>query len=55
MKQHTVYGYELLSSLDHLPDSVAIVALQHHEREDGMGYPNRLKGSKFIILLRLLP
>ena len=46
MRQHTVYGHDLLRGLDHLPDSAAIVALQHHEREDGMGYPYGLKGNQ---------
>ncbi|KIL39584.1 hypothetical protein SD70_19150 [Gordoniibacillus kamchatkensis] len=43
MKQHTVYGYELiLKTLG--PGRVADVALQHHEREDGSGYPFGLMG-----------
>lgn len=45
MKNHTVLGYELLheSGLDH---RIALVALQHHEREDGSGYPNMLRGTQ---------
>jgi putative nucleotidyltransferase with HDIG domain len=43
MKQHTVFGYELiLRSLG--PGRIADVALQHHEREDGSGYPFSLHG-----------
>lgn len=43
MKQHTVFGYELiLKTLG--PGRVADVALQHHEREDGSGYPFGLTG-----------
>jgi HD-GYP domain-containing protein (c-di-GMP phosphodiesterase class II) len=43
MKQHTVFGYDLiLNSLG--PGRVADVALQHHEREDGSGYPFGLHG-----------
>jgi len=43
MKQHTRMGYELLkdSGVEH---RVALAALQHHEREDGSGYPDGLKG-----------
>ena len=43
MKQHTRMGYELLkdSGVEH---RVALVALQHHERENGSGYPEGLKG-----------
>lgn len=45
VEQHTILGYELLknSGADH---QIAIVALQHHEREDGSGYPNGLEGSQ---------
>ncbi|MDZ5473174.1 HD-GYP domain-containing protein [Bacillus sp. 31A1R] len=42
MKLHTMYGYELLKGIKGLDERVAIVALQHHEREDGGGYPFRL-------------
>ncbi|WP_410768500.1 HD-GYP domain-containing protein [Fontibacillus sp. BL9] len=42
MKRHTRYGYEIIR--DSMPDMVtAQVALQHHEREDGSGYPQGLK------------
>lgn len=46
MMKHTVYGYELLKSIDSLDESVALVALQHHEREDGNGYPIGLMGDQ---------
>lgn len=39
MKQHTVYGYEMLKETPGLNPRIALVALQHHEREDGRGYP----------------
>lgn len=39
--QHTIFGYEIIrNSLYQY--SMAIVALQHHERLDGSGYPFRL-------------
>lgn len=43
MKQHTTLGYDLLKQSG-VEERVAIVALQHHEREDGSGYPAKLKG-----------
>lgn len=46
MKRHTVYGYELLQATKDIPERVALVALQHHEREDGRGYPYGLTGDK---------
>lgn len=44
MKRHTIYGYNLIKKINGLPESIGLVALQHHEREDGKGYPMRLKG-----------
>ncbi|MNO56147.1 Cyclic di-GMP phosphodiesterase response regulator RpfG [compost metagenome] len=43
IKKHTVYGYELLKETSGSNPTVANVALQHHEREDGGGYPLGLK------------
>ncbi|MCL6602717.1 MAG: HD-GYP domain-containing protein [Paenibacillus sp.] len=41
VKRHTTYGYEIIrSSMD--DRNTALVALQHHEREDGSGYPDNL-------------
>lgn len=41
VKLHTTYGYEIIrSSMD--DPTAALVALQHHEREDGSGYPSGL-------------
>lgn len=44
-RQHTVYGYLMLSQSPHIPATSAIVALQHHELQNGKGYPMGLKGS----------
>lgn len=43
IKKHTIYGYELLKGTTGLSQRIARVALQHHEREDGNGYPLGLK------------
>src|SRR5690554_1899228 len=43
IKNHTVYGYEMLKNTPGISHRHAIVALQHHEREDGSGYPIGLK------------
>lgn len=41
LRRHTSYGYDIIKKS--LPDeSIALVALQHHEREDGTGYPHGL-------------
>jgi HD-GYP domain-containing protein (c-di-GMP phosphodiesterase class II) len=44
MKAHTSEGYELLKQSVHISFLPAHVALQHHEREDGSGYPKGLTG-----------
>jgi putative nucleotidyltransferase with HDIG domain len=39
MKNHTVLGYEVLKETVGISHRQALVALQHHERMDGSGYP----------------
>lgn len=40
MKQHTVDGAEILRATPDLPALAPIVALEHHRRLDGSGYPD---------------
>ncbi|WP_123043341.1 HD-GYP domain-containing protein [Cohnella candidum] len=53
MKEHAMLGYELLleSGVD---PRIARVALQHHEREDGSGYPQGIKGSEIDPLSKII-
>jgi HD-GYP domain-containing protein (c-di-GMP phosphodiesterase class II) len=37
-----------------LPSSIAETIVQHHERLDGSGYPNGLKGDSIILGARIL-
>lgn len=46
IKKHTNYGYEILSNTIGISKNVCLAALQHHEREDGSGYPNELNGDE---------
>ncbi|SFJ43303.1 HDIG domain-containing protein [Paenibacillus sp. UNC496MF] len=39
VKKHTLYGYEMLKKTEGVSYRAALAALQHHEREDGSGYP----------------
>jgi len=43
-KQHPNYGYEIIK-ICNLSLICANVALQHHERQDGGGYPRKLNGT----------
>ncbi len=45
MKTHPYEGYKILKSLKELSNETWIIAMQHHERDDGEGYPCALKSS----------
>ncbi|MDQ8735727.1 HD-GYP domain-containing protein [Paenibacillus sp. LHD-38] len=45
VKKHTIYGHEIISKSIDEPFA-AFGALQHHERNDGSGYPNGLTGDE---------
>lgn len=53
VKRHTLVGYDILSKAS-LPWPIAEVALQHHERMDGSGYPNGLVGGEIILPARII-
>ena len=42
VKEHTVIGYKLIKEKFELPEEIAKVALEHHENNDGSGYPQGL-------------
>lgn len=44
VKTHTKLGYEIICECKDFRPASALVALQHHEKFDGTGYPNGLKG-----------
>ncbi|OUM89094.1 MAG: hypothetical protein BAA01_03335 [Bacillus thermozeamaize] len=46
VKRHTIYGYDILRQESCFSLLSAHVALQHHERLDGSGYPRALKGDE---------
>ena len=37
--KHTILGYEIIKNKLHLPEEIAKAALEHHENNDGSGYP----------------
>ncbi|NAS89521.1 hypothetical protein C4E24_07300 [ANME-1 cluster archaeon AG-394-G21] len=53
MKQHTVFGYELLRNISVL-SHIAEYVLYHHERWDGNGYPEGLKGDGIPYFSRII-
>ena len=42
VKQHTIIGYKMIKEEFELPEEIAKVALEHHENNDGSGYPQGL-------------
>lgn len=56
MKQHPIIGGEILSSSDEFPVIKVgqIIALQHHEKYDGSGYPKGLKGEEIHLYARIV-
>lgn len=54
MKQHSVYGYNILKDSKGIKDSIKIAVLQHHEKINGQGYPYGLKASKICPFAKIL-
>jgi HD-GYP domain-containing protein (c-di-GMP phosphodiesterase class II) len=46
MQKHACHGFEILRHYPEIPLLSSHVALQHHERVDGSGYPRQLKGDE---------
>jgi PAS domain S-box-containing protein/putative nucleotidyltransferase with HDIG domain len=53
IKTHSQYGYDIVKGMD-FPCSVAQAILQHHERLDGSGYPNGLKGEDTLLEAKIV-
>ena len=53
MKKHTIIGYDILKNIDYIPNLRAGVR-NHHERWDGKGYPDGLKGEQIPLVARIL-
>lgn len=53
IKNHVQAGYDILKQIE-FPWPLAEIILQHHERLDGSGYPNGLRGGDILIQARIL-
>ncbi len=53
IKRHTTVGGEMLRDFTSIKD-MSLGALYHHERYDGKGYPNGLKGEEIPLIARII-
>ncbi|MNU42652.1 Cyclic di-GMP phosphodiesterase response regulator RpfG [compost metagenome] len=53
MRQHVVHSYDILSNTAGITPTMLEVAANHHERLDGTGYPQRLKGDQLSLYTRM--
>ncbi len=53
VQAHPAIGNEILKPIETL-DDIRMIIIQHHERYDGRGYPNNLKGSEISLKSRIL-
>lgn len=51
--KHTVLGYSILKEME-FPLVVQIATLEHHEKENGTGYPRKLTGDKISPLAKII-
>jgi putative nucleotidyltransferase with HDIG domain len=53
MEQHPVIGERILSKVEDYSD-IARIVRHHHERVDGLGYPDNLRGDAIPLLSRII-
>jgi len=53
IKNHAQAGFDILKDIK-FPWPIATMVLQHHERQDGSGYPQGLKGEQILLESRIL-
>ena len=53
MRRHPSMGFKLLNETKQINEENRMVVLQHHERANGMGYPQKLRGEEIHIYGRI--
>ncbi len=53
IRRHPQYGYEILTETHQLSDECKTIVLQHHERDNGSGYPKGLNGEDIHLYGRI--
>jgi len=54
MQKHTRYGRDILISTKSVMSGAADVAHSHHERDDGLGYPRKLKSDSIPVFAKIV-
>lgn len=54
MKQHSVFGFQILQEKKDLSNEVKMGVLQHHEKMNGRGYPLKADGEKISLFPRII-
>ena len=54
MKQHSLFGFEILKRKNNFPDSIMKGVLQHHEKINGRGYPLGVAADKIHRYARII-
>jgi response regulator RpfG family c-di-GMP phosphodiesterase len=53
MQRHAILGKQILGEVPYLSGIAADIVAAHHERWDGTGYPNRLRGPEIPLAARI--
>ena len=53
MKTHPTLGFDILTKFDKITPESQIIVVQHHERHNGTGYPNGVRGKKIHIYSKI--
>lgn len=54
LKLHTKYGLDIAGNIEAFPETAKTVIAQHHELNDGSGYPDGLKGDEIDELAQIV-
>jgi len=53
VKKHVIHGVDILKKTQGMNEDIINIALTHHERFDGSGYPNALQGTQIPVYGRM--
>ena len=54
IKKHTEYGFKILKNAEIFSDNATLLALQHHERLNGEGYPKKRSGKDINLVSQIV-